>query len=138
IDVQADGSVEWWTRHGVRHKAWTPTTDLTDFFGNFPGSTLVGELLHSRGPSVKNTIYVFDIIKHEGESLVGTTFRHRQEQIMPAIQKVASIRGNVWFAKNYTDVNFGGTPGNPGLFESLHDPLDEGVVVKNPDGVLEP
>lgn len=131
IDVQDDGAVEWWTRHGERHRQWTPTAELTAFFQNFPGSTIVGELLHNKGPSVKNTIYVFDIIRHDGNSLIGTTFRHRREKVLPEIAKVVPLHGNVWIAKTHTRDLLG-------LFKGLHDPLDEGVVLKNPDGILEP
>ena len=125
ISVDDGGQVTWNTRHNEAHKAWTPTKELTDYFSAFRNSVFVGELLHSKGPSVKNTIYLFDVLIYLGRDLVGTTLTKRLE----ILKSVIPISTKILLAETHSkDLK--------GLFDSLADPLDEGIVLKNPDAVL--
>jgi ATP dependent DNA ligase domain len=125
ISVDDRGFVTWSTRHNEGHKAWTPTEELTKYFSAFRNSVFVGELLHSKGPSVKNTIYLFDVLVYLGRDLVGTTLTHRLE----ILKSVIPISKNILLAETYTQ-------NLKGLYDSLSSPLDEGIVLKKPNAVL--
>jgi ATP-dependent DNA ligase len=126
--VSADGKVTFKTRHNEDHKAWTPTKEITDYFSTFPDSIFVFELLHNKSPLVKDTAYVFDIIRYLGKDLVGVTFSER----MQILNKVVPLMNDkIMLAKTYDSCL-------TGLFQSLDSPLDEGIVLKNPEAVLEP
>jgi hypothetical protein len=125
VTVDPKGKVFFWTRHKEPHKAWTPTTELKDYFSRFPDSVWVGELLHSKGPSVKNFLYLIDVLGYEGSPLFGTMLTARQERLqgLPACSQVGMVR-------NYET-------GFCELFNGLSDPLDEGLVLKNPKAMLQ-
>lgn len=125
VSIDHKGVVDFKTRHGVPHKAWEPTEDINKYFANFPDSIFVCELLHSKHESVKNTMYVFDVLKYRGKDLIGTKFKERQD----LLQSVVPIKKNILLAKNYSqDLT--------GLFRSLQDPIDEGLVLKDPEAPL--
>jgi len=125
ITIDDEGNVTFRTRHRDAHKAWTPTQELTNWFAGFRNTIFIGELLHSKGPSVKDTIYLFDVVRYLGRNLVGTTLAERLEilsNIHPLTTKVV-----------IADVHKSELQG---LFHSLHDALDEGVVLKDPKAKL--
>lgn len=68
------------TRHNDDHRAWQPKTEHVKFFANRSNkwNVFVAELLHSKTPHIKDQLYLFDIIVHEGQQLVGKTFDERQ------------------------------------------------------------
>lgn len=133
IGINQNREVDFKTRHGEPHKAWTPKPGAIQFFQNFPGSIFVGELLHNKGPGVKDTLYLFDVLSYLGTSLVGTTFEERQTGPMLAVSKVTPLSATVWVAENHQF-------GLSSLWKEIeHDkePLVEGLVLKNPKGILE-
>lgn len=136
VSVSPDGDIVFKTRHGEDHKAWTPKPEMVEYFRNFPDSIFVGELLHNKGPSIKDTLYLFDVLRYQGTDLVGTTFEERQTKIMQSeVRKIKPLHATVWVADNYVD------EGLYGLWNNLSSggtPLIEGLVLKNPNGVLEP
>ena len=75
IDVDAAGVPTFWNRHQELHKAWTAPAHIVEYFKQFPDSVFVGELLHNKGPSVKDTLYLFDILVLKGNVLIGTTLK---------------------------------------------------------------
>ncbi len=125
ISTGLDCQVIFRTRHNEPNKAWTPTEEIKRHFANFPDSVFVGELLHSKHASVKNTIVLFDVLKYLGASLVGKTLLERLE----ILRGVHPLLPSVQLIDTYHE-------GLTGLFHSLSDPLDEGLVLKNPKAVL--
>lgn len=74
------------TRHGdeADHRAWKPLPEHVEFFANRSDkwNVYVAELLHSKTPHIKNQLYIFDKIVHEGVQLIGKTFDERQEILL--------------------------------------------------------
>lgn len=127
VFIDPQGAVTFKTRHGVDHKAWKATKDIIAYFSHFPDSIFICELLHSKDKSIKNTMYIFDLVRHNGKDLVGQTFEQRQE----LLRSVVPIAKNIILAKNYDRDLLG-------LFRSLQDPVDEGLVLKDPKSILRP
>ena len=110
------------TRHGEAHKAWTPTEEAKDWFGRYPDSSFVFELLHRKGGEVRDTIYLFDVLKMKGTDQVGFPLRGRL-----CLLNTLPVSGKISVARSYhKDLT--------ALYRGLSDPLDEGIVLKNPGG----
>lgn len=125
VRVGSDGSTAYWNRHGEPHRAWPGHAEVSGFFSSFPDSFFVFELLHSKGPSVKDTAYVFDVTRFQGRSLIGTTLTDRLEileRLRPTTPKVVMVQ-------TYTT-------GLRAIYDALSDPLDEGLVLKDPTSTL--
>lgn len=128
------------TRHNEDHKAWTPGAEHKAFFKSLSrdGQWCVfeAELLHSKGNSVKNTWYIFDIIVWQGDYLVGTTFNQRQallQEIFKGKLKEGNadhwvIEDKIWLAKPIKDFRK--------TWEGLVHSEDEGIVLKDPNAKL--
>jgi hypothetical protein len=125
IFVDADGNVSFFTRHNEPNKAWKPLDCIRKKFVAFPDSVFVGELLHSKGPSVKNTIILFDVLRLRGEDLVGKSLADRLAILSQTIEESRHIGIIDTYEHDFTK-----------LYESLTDPLDEGIVLKDPKAVL--
>ncbi len=124
--VGPTGAVTFYTRHGDKHKAWTPTKEAIDFLKGFPNSVFVFELLHSKGGGIRDTLYFFDLISLKGEDMVGVTFTERMKLLNKALMLAPK---SMSVAEVYTqDLLF--------LYSGLVDPLDEGIVLKDPKSVL--
>lgn len=125
ISIDDEGHVDFKTRHNEDNKAWTPTDEAVRYFQKFPNSVFVAELLHNKHESVKNTLYIFDVLCYNGKSLVGTTLPERFE----ILNRVVPMSKNLVIAKNFNkDLT--------GLYQSLSDPIDEGIVLKDPTARL--
>ena len=124
VSVDAALGVTFQTRHNELNKAWTPLPEIAKYFSNFPDSVLVGELLHNKHASVKNTIILFDVLHYQGQSLVGKTL---SERLM--ILCSLPITKNVQVIETHTrDLT--------GLYHSLSKPTEEGLVLKDPNAQL--
>jgi ATP-dependent DNA ligase len=123
-NVDSEGKVTFFTRHGEAHKAWTPTAEAKAWFGQYPDSYFVFELLHSKGAGVRDTIYLFDVLRMEGTDQVGFPLRERL-----CLLQTLPVSGKISVARTYTkDLT--------ALYRGLSDPLDEGIVLKDPEAVL--
>jgi hypothetical protein len=129
------------TRHLVPHKQWAPTIASSEPFQALPGKgwyLFCSELMNNKTPHIKDVNYINDIMVADGEHLVGTTFRERQEMIEKLFNAHAGesaeshwvAHPNLWVAKSFKNVSF------RTLFEDLHKPEDEGLVLKNPNAKL--
>jgi ATP-dependent DNA ligase len=122
------------TRHDDDHKMWTPLPAHVEFFRSSCAgegwNVFVGELLHSKTPHIKNQLYIFDQIVHDGVQLVGSTLLDRHELLHRRWPTIAEERDQyrvgeyVSIAKNFSK-DF------PALFTTLQKE-DEGVVLKDP------
>jgi hypothetical protein len=124
VASNTNGLVEFRTRHNDMHKAWTPTDEAKEFFVAYPNSYFVFELLHSKGGGVRDTLYLFDVLKFGGESLVGSSLEKRLDLLQGL-----SVSGNISMAKTFKK-------NLAGLYKGLTSPLDEGIVLKDPNAVL--
>lgn len=141
------------TRHGDDTGRWTPTKDVLAFFGGRKTAgkwnVYVAELLHSHGTQLKNHLYIFDKIVNDGVQLVGSTFASRQEILAahtehwlneiewlnrPEHDDRIDILSTVSVAKSFTS---GFAAKFAEISKSPHKD-DEGLVLKNPKGILQP
>jgi hypothetical protein len=127
------------TRHKTPHKAWQPNSESLNIYKGLPGKgwwVFNEELLHSKGPLIKDTHFIFDILVADGKFLQGTTYEQRYQMLLdlfPARSEGSDghyvLNRNTWLAKNMTS-------GFQATFDGLTHPLDEGLVLKNPKGKL--
>lgn len=138
-----DDSVIFKTRHNDDHKAWEPQPSHVAFFaGRKAWNVYVAELLHSKGPHVKNHLYLFDILVSDGEELIGTTLHDRQrilQQRFPSPKAdIAGSRAGLGARMIEQDVSHAETIANPSRHWDTLGGLDEGLVFKDPKAVLKP
>lgn len=133
IFVEGDGRVWSLNRHGEPHKAWEMGKENEAFFSAFAARAPVfcAEILHSKVPGIRDTIYVHDLISLDNKSLIGTTYQERYHHLLDLMwePKAAEtfcyylVRSKIWLARNiYKDFL--------STFKGLSSPEDEGVVVK--------
>lgn len=116
-----DDMVTYRTRHNEPNKAWSPPAVMDKYFVGFPNTIFIGELLHAKHPSVKNTIILFDVLQYLGTDLVGTTLAAR----LKILNTFKPLTKQIQIIETYTEDFLG-------LYQSLSDPLDEGIVLKDP------
>jgi len=127
------------TRHDDDHKAWTPKTEHVEFFkstavnGNW--NVFVAELMHNKGPLIKDMLYVFDVLVYQGCQLIGQTFAARQallEQIIPGNET------ELWYEHSRQIVRARNHTGNSReLYQRISEiPYVEGLVLKDPNAAL--
>lgn len=122
----ANDKCRFFNRHGSLVN-WTPPSDIVEYFQKFDDSIFIGELLHHKHPSVKNTVYLFDIIQFAGTSLVGMALAERLQLLhnMPADNPKIILAETL--RENFSEI-----------FGSLTKPTEEGMVLKDPKSKLEP
>lgn len=125
------------TRHNDDHKAWSPQPSHREFFSGRDGwNVYVAELLHSKGPLVKNHIYLFDILVSDGEELIGTPLSDRQrilQQRFPSPKAdIVGSRAGLGARMITQDASQASPIANPSAVWSTLGPTDEGFVFKNP------
>ena len=129
------------TRHKTAHKAWAPTPKSSELFKSLPGNgwyVFVAELLHSKTPHIKDTNYLHEILVADGEYLIGTKQSQRQAILHKLLDHLVSgetkthfiLNNHTWLTKEFRS-------GFVDVFDSLDQSEDEGLVLKNPNGVLE-
>ena len=129
-------------RHQEFHKAWGLTEhikeELLRLFGGNGWVVLVAEIMHSKTKTIKDTIFIHDLLVYESQFLIKTSFiarqilldQHLKTSVETDTHYVCDTMGKVWYAKKFTQ-NF------KELFYSIKDPtIDEGLVLKNPIGQL--
>jgi hypothetical protein len=130
------------TRHATEHKAWEITphikAELTRLFPEKKWFVLCAELMHNKTPSIKDTIYIHDVIVWKSEFLLNSLFMDRQklldERLITNVEAhshyVCDSEGKIWYAKRFEK-------GFKELFLSIKNPkIDEGLVLKDPNGQL--
>lgn len=124
--IARDGRVTFYTRHGDTHKAWTPSQRTVDFLRPWHNSALVFELLHSKGGGIRDTLYFFDAIQVAGVEMTGLKLDDRLTALRAVLKGAPD---NMFMTENHVS-------GFQRLFDSLTDPLDEGLVLKDPTAPL--
>jgi len=142
LGVGPSGEIFTRNRHGRDHVLWKPSEESFRPFrekANGRWRVFVVEVIDAKTLYIKDTIYVHDIIVDDGRILEGTTFSQRQQ----LLQKIFTIRSEggfgydeitkkVWLATIIKE-------GLKAVFDNIKDPkVDEGLVLKDPNGKLEP
>lgn len=130
-------------RHGEDHKAWQLTdhikTELARLFPEKKWFVICAEIMHSKTPAIKDTIYIYDLLVWRSKFLLDSTFMERQKLLDSKLKTdvetpthyVCDKEGKVWYAKLFTK-------GFKELFLSIKDTkVDEGLVLKDPNGKLQ-
>jgi hypothetical protein len=130
------------TRHGDDHKAWSFSDASSSIFKRLPvrgWTVLNAELLHAKTPHIKDTHYLHDIFVLEGRNLMGLTYAERYKLLQqlflhnPARSERSHyvLDNHTWLARNIrADEKF------ETFFNSLKNVEDEGLVLKNPTGMI--
>ncbi len=128
------------TRHNDNHKMWKPQPEHYEFFKELSGGewcVFEAELLHNKGNTVKNTLYIFDILVWKGEYLVGTTFAQRQELLQEIFAgKLQDTHDDHWVISEKFWLAKPVTSDFLKRWEALTHDEDEGIVLKNPTAKL--
>lgn len=142
LGVSPNGEIYAKTRHGEDHHMWKPSEESLQPFKNGANGkwrVYVVEIMDAKTPHIKDSIYIHDIIVDNGVILEGSTFSNRQvllQRIFPVRTPgglgYEKITEKVWLA-TLVKSNF------KIVFDSIDEPtIDEGLVLKNPNGKLEP
>lgn len=130
------------TRHATEHKAWQLTSyikeELTRLFPEKKWFVLCAEVMHNKTPTIKDTIYIHDMLVWKGEFLLNSLFIDRQKLLDTKLitnveahsHYVCDREGKIWYAKRFEK-------GFKEIFLAIRDPkIDEGLVLKDPNGKL--
>jgi hypothetical protein len=131
-----------YNRHGERHKAWEFDEESAHFFARLPGKNwwvFNAELLHNKvsgGP--RNTNYLHDVLVHDGTYLLGRSYAERYGLLYKTFRRYVKreeyayrvLNAQTWLATCLTE-SF------KKIFkEKLSEEEDEGLILKNPGGLL--
>lgn len=125
------------TRHGEGHKAWTAPDEILDPFYLLPKRWyyFCFELLHSKTKTIKNTMYLHDVLVANNNYLLGFKYIERYNLLhelfrtREATAQYDVVTENVLIANNYN-------LGFEAVFNSLTKEEDEGLVLKDPQAEL--
>lgn len=138
IGVDPRGQLHTLTRHNAPHIQWKPDAQspalraLTRLTG---WHVFEAEVLHSKTQGIKDTVYLFDILVHNSQQLVGTTWFERMQLLQqifrpgPAQAGSHQLDDRLFLAQTLTR-------GLRKTWQQLQAPEDEGIVLKSPDARL--
>lgn len=144
IYISPDGDIEFWNRHGERPRNYTPPDWLLDelrehvSWGAGKWTVIDGELLHLKHASVKNTLYLFDILVLNSELLLYQDYAIRYEKLINILSPLgyddiaSRVSEHIWVANNILPADW------DNYWSLTQNPIIEGFVFKNPKGVLKP
>lgn len=159
IKLCADGSIELWNRHGEMMRSYDipenlqkQLNSLRDMIGS--GYHLLdGGLLHNKHKAIKNTIVIWDILVLSNNHLVHTTYKDRYDIIAGFTNQMIWKYGDMGFGTKVTKDIFIPDPIVPANWEQTWEQIDkinypflnvdaagpllEGLVFKNPNGILD-
>jgi len=127
------------TRHDDDHKMWQPQLEHIEFFRQNGGendtwNVYVGELLHNKTQHIKNHLYLFDQVVHDGEQLVNMTFGQRHQLLR---RLGGEFNDDCYMISPIVSIAHCFTTGFVKLFDTLK-AEDEGIVLKDPNALLKP
>jgi hypothetical protein len=141
VTISPTGDVTVHDRRAAKLKSWQCPKDLANILRarvtQKRWTMLIAELLHSKTPTIKDTLYVRDIIVYQNTHLVGTTWQERQVILDAIIPRSGAetyshyeVDEGLWRAKTLQ--------GNlTQLFLAIDNPkIDEGLVLFDPAGKL--
>jgi hypothetical protein len=165
IKYLPNGTVELWNRHAERFRSYTTPTWLEDQLlrtrhelglDSDQLHILDGGLYDQKHAAIKDTICIWDILVQNGLHLLGTKYKERFDTIAkgttpymfshPSYEVPAKFGSSYDAAPNVFHLEWcpGGTPQTAWDFVHTvnapfdeNSPLLEGMVFKDPDGILE-
>ena len=142
IGISPDKQFHAMTRHKTEHKAWQLTehikSELLRLFPEKEWFVLCAEIMHSKTPTIKDTIYIHDMLVWKGEFMINSTFIERatllDERLLTNVEAISHYvcdsEGKIWYAKRFDK-------GFKEIFKSIRNvKIDEGLVLKDPNGKL--
>jgi len=105
IKMLPTGKIELWNRHANRLRNYTPPIWLQEQLETIqdqlgPGLHILdGGLLHSKHTAIKNTIVIWDILVHNHQHLLGTTYNTRYTKLK---ETLATETPWTWTSNNLT------------------------------------
>jgi hypothetical protein len=151
VHICPNGRVEFWGRHGERHKQWTPTKEIESqvlAIDLQQGSEywLDSELLHNKvsaatDPYLKNRIVLFDVLM-VGRYLVGSPDQMTRLAMLKAVCRnpnklepnhgiALQVSENLWMAETF-ERDF-----SQHFQEIIHLPEIEGLVLRKRNSVID-
>ena len=137
IFIEPDGNIQLWNRHREKHRnfkcpGWLIEEIQSQMHVERGKWTVIdGELLHAKHASVKNTMYLWDVLVLNGEYLINTTYADRYKMLSDVLDVNGQndfanvISDHIWFARNI----------EPEMWDSAWEktsvPIIEGFVLKN-------
>lgn len=142
ITVRDGIVVETHNRRCEPHKAWKLTEDSAMIWREVPDGEWVfcAELMHSKVPGIRDTHYIHDVVVANGKPLLGTKYRERYQMLVDTFVDADSVEkqyyweldSNTWLAAVHAPEH----NDFKAMFEALSRPEEEGLVLKDPNGVL--
>jgi hypothetical protein len=142
IFVSPDKDLIAMNRYGEGHKNWEWTFSTAAIFKTLPGKgwyAINAELLHKKVTGQRDIHYLHDLLVEDGQYLVGSTYAYRYQRLQSLFFKGTEpkqgeqshwvLDDHTWFARNIRK-DF------RQVFDGLTKPEDEGLVLKNPQGIL--
>jgi len=148
-----------WNRHAEMMRTFAANDELQEQLTHIqeqlgPGYHLLdGGLLHQKHASIKNTIVIWDILVHNGQHLLGTTYQERYKIIETLQQNKPYLYGeftignqitpNVFIPQNHQHNTWDqcwqeiDKINEPFLKQNVG-PVIEGLMFKDPNGILKP
>lgn len=118
IFIDPDDRIQMWGRHKELHKSFTPPESMLAAVRALPypkgtWNVLDSELLHLKTTTIKNTLYLYDVLVWKGEYLLGQTYAERYAHIQAwnlppfPLDKMPRINDRIMAAQNYTPDQWG-------------------------------
>lgn len=142
IYISPDFDIEFWNRHGEKHNNWKCPNWLMDELKNsinHDGKWLVidCELLHNKDKSIKNTIYIWDILVAENKFLFNSSYINRRKLLNKYFGNpnkihngIGHLSDNLWLSSWIEPEHF------KVMWELTGFSYIEGYVFKNPNAKL--
>lgn len=129
---------EVYTRHLEPHLLWDPKSSVAmEEIRKIPGICLCSELLHKKVKGGhQDTLYVHDILVFKGEDLVGETYEDRYKILLSLFDFKDEGDPSHWVVNRNLWISKWIYSGFRQVFDSITDPEDEGLVLKNPKARL--
>lgn len=141
ITISPKGEIDFRTRHGDKHKAWSCPESLRHaLLARVPAkrwTVLVAELLHSKTPTIKDTFFIYDLLVHQSTHLIDVSLEERLlilDGMFPCQGAEAQTHWvlceGIWRAKTFER-------GGSKAFSTIRNAkIDEGLVFKDPKAKL--
>lgn len=126
------------TRHNADHKLWSPKQQHIEFFkqqSNNNWNVYCGELLHHKTPHIKDQLYLFDMIVCDGVHLIGMPFADRYN-LLANKWKIIDEHSDALVVSSCVSVAKCFDSSLLDIYEQQLNKEDEGLVLKNPRGIL--